>query len=83
MYYSYIKEALMFYMKFLFYIVLNFTSNLRLFVVVGLLRRNPCVYFISTVPVLHLVSLDPVLTFNKKLCDRPYAYTNCELKIIE
>lgn len=53
---------------FFIYIVLNFTSNLRLFVVVGLLRRNPCVYFISTVPVPRLVSLDPVLTFNKKNC---------------
>lgn len=50
------------------YIVLTFTSNLRLFEVVGLLRRNPCVYFISTVPVPHLVSIDPVLTFNKKNC---------------
>lgn len=69
-------------MTFSLFIVLNFTSNLRLFVVVGFLRRNPCVYFISTVTVPHLVSLDPVLTFNKKLCDRPYDYTNCEFKIL-
>lgn len=72
----------MFYMTFSLFVVFNFTSNLRLFVVVGLIRRNPCVYFISTVTVTRLVSLDPVLTFNKKLCDRPYAYTNCELKIL-
>lgn len=72
----------MFYMTFSLYIVLNFTSNLRLFVMVGFLRSNPCVYFISIVTVPRLMSLDPVLTSNNKFCDRPYAYTNCEFKIL-